>query len=125
MPERSAAPLHLLAGRRLGRGDRAYRYSLLPRRGERDELHRQDRRGRQAAQQDAQMRDARPGKYERLRYPPSLFLESTEDIKDDKTLDIFENVMAGTTTYFTNNSTNVVGSVHIPDGMTERIVSDV
>ena len=58
-------------------------------------------------------------------YPPSLFLESTEDIKDDKTLDIFENVMAGTTAYFTNNSTNVVGSVHIPDGMTERIVSDV
>jgi len=40
-------------------------------------------------------------------------------------LDIFENVMAGTTAYFTNNSTNVVGSVHIPDGMTERIVSDV
>merc|ERR1719397_432482 len=82
MPERSAAPLHLLAGRRLGRGDRAYPYSLLPRRGERDELHRQDRRGRQAAQQDAQMRDARPGKNERLRRD-----RHTEELPQEESLE--------------------------------------
>ena len=58
--------------------------------------------------------------------PEVLHLEyREEDRMTDIRSAVFSNGTDGTTAYFTYNATHVVGSVHRPDGITERIVSDV
>ena len=65
--------------------------------------------------QDSQLRGRNPEKLDRVfeENNPNSGIRSA----------VFTNGTDGTTAYFTFNSTHVVGSVHRPDGITERIVS--